>query len=89
MTYFASPTVAAEHSQVVSNRGDDDFQTIYFKESVKVFVATDGGLALYYVNYTRGAKLGTLKKKLGRGRIEDSQRDRADALRAWLEERTK
>jgi hypothetical protein len=85
VTYFDTPTVAAEHSQVVSNPGDEDFQTIYFKESVKVFVATADGLALFYINYTRGAKLGSLKKKLGRGRIEDSQRERADALRSWLE----
>ena len=88
VTYFATPTVSAEHSQVVSNPGDDDFQTIYFKESVKVFVATDAGLALFYINYTRGAKLGSLKKKLGRGRVEDSQRERANALRSWLQEKT-
>jgi hypothetical protein len=85
LSYFGSPSVAAEHSQVVSNSGDDDFQTIYFKESVKAFVATDEGLALFYINYTRGAKLGSFKKKLGRGRIEDSQRERANALREWLE----
>jgi hypothetical protein len=80
LTYFTTDSVAAEHSQVISNPGDDDFQTIYFKESVKMLVATDGGLALFYINYTRGAKLGSFKKKLGRGRIEDSQRDRAASL---------
>lgn len=85
LSYFDSPSVAAEHSQVVSNPGDDDFQTIYFKESVKAFVATGDGLALFYINYTRGAKLGSFKKKLGRGRIEDSQRERAKAFRDWLE----
>jgi len=88
VSYFASDEVAAEHSQVVSNPGDDDFQTIYFKESVKVFVKTDAGLVLFYINYTRGAKLGSFKKKFGRGRIEDSQRDRADAFREWLEDST-
>lgn len=72
--------VAAEHSQVVVNPGDDDFQTVYFKESLKVFISTPDGLALYYINYTRSAKLGSLKKKLGRGKIKDSQVERAAAL---------
>ena len=80
ITLLETPEVAAEHSQVVSNPGGGDFQTIYFKESVKVFTATDQGLVLYYINYTRSAKLGYLKKKLGRGKIEDSQRERAGAL---------
>jgi hypothetical protein len=85
VTYLKTDAVAAEHSQVVSNPGDDDYHPIYFKESVKVFVATDGGLALFYINYTRGAKLGSFKKKFGRGKIEDSQRERAAALAEWLD----
>lgn len=79
-----SAALAAEHSQVISNPGGKDFQPVYFKESVKVFFATDAGLLLYYINYTRSAKLGSFKKKLGRGKIEDSQRDRAAALAAIL-----
>ena len=55
--------VTAEHSQVVSNPGGEDFQTVYFKESLKVFISVPDGLALYYINYTRSAKLGSLKKK--------------------------
>lgn len=72
--------VAAEHSQVVDNPGGGDFQPVYFKESVKAFVAVPEGLVLYYINYTRSAKLGSIKKKLGRGKIEDSQIERAAAL---------
>jgi hypothetical protein len=86
VTYFRTDSVAAEHSQVIANRGDDDFQTIYFKESVKVLVKTESGLALFYINYTRGAKLGSFKKKFGRGRIEDAQRDRAASLSERLRE---
>jgi hypothetical protein len=82
---FDEDGIAAEHSQVVSNPGDDGFQTIYFKESIKVFVATPRGLVLYYINYTRSSKLGAFKKKFGRGRIEESQRDRARALSEYLD----
>ena len=53
---------------------------------MKVFVATDEGLALFYINYTRSAKLGSFKKKMGRGKIEDSQRERAAALADRLEQ---
>ena len=74
------PDVAAEHSQVVDNPDGEDFQSIYFKESVKIFFATPSGLAFYYINYTRSSKLGSLKKKFGRGKIEDSQRERVAAL---------
>lgn len=87
ITLLGTDGVAAEHSQVVSNPGDEDCQTIYFKESVKVFVATPDGLVLYYINYTRSSKLGALKKKLGRGKIEDSQRERAAALAERLDTR--
>jgi hypothetical protein len=74
------PAFAAEHSQVVANPGDDDTQTVYFKESLKAFVLLPEGLALVYLNYTRSAKLSALKKKLGRGRIVASQEDRAAAF---------
>ena len=84
ITLYEGEDFAAEHSQVVSNPGDEDFQPIFFKESVKVFFDTGDGLALYYINYTRSASLGGLKKRLGRGRIEDAQRDRAESLRVRL-----
>lgn len=85
ITLLETDIVSVEHSQVVSNPGDDEFQTIYFKESVKAFVATRRGLVLYYINYTRSSKLGSLKKKLGRGKIEDSQRERAEAFAELLD----
>jgi hypothetical protein len=77
---LAEDGVTAEHSQVVSNPEGEDFQTVYFKESLKVFISIPDGLALYYINYTRSAKLGSLKKKFGRGKIKDSQVERAAAL---------
>jgi hypothetical protein len=67
------PDLASEHSQVVSNPGGDDFQTVYFKESIKTFVAVPGGLVLHYINYTRAVKLGSIKRKFGRGKIEESE----------------
>jgi hypothetical protein len=67
------PGWAAQHSQVVSNPGGDDYQTTYFKESLKTFIAVPGGLVLYYINYTRAVKLGSIKRKIGRGKIEDSE----------------
>ena len=84
---LTQPGVAAEHSQVVANQGDKDYQTVYFKESLKVFVSMPDGLALYYINYTRSAKLGSFKKKLGRGKVEDSQVERAAALSELLNTR--
>ena len=80
--------IAAEHSQVVANPGGNDYQTVYFKESLKVLIPAANGLALYYINYTRSAKLGSLKKKFGRGKIEDSQVERAAALGELLAART-
>ena len=64
---------ASQHSQVVSNPGGDDYQTIYFKESLKTFTSVPGGLILHYINYTRAPKLGSIKRKIGRGKIEDSE----------------
>jgi hypothetical protein len=81
---LAEAGLAAEHSQVVANPGGEDYQTVYFKESLKVLIPAADGLALYYINYTRSAKLGALKKKFGRGKIEDSQVERAAALRELL-----
>jgi hypothetical protein len=67
------PEVASQHSQSVSNPGDDDYQTVYFKESLKTFIAVDGGLVYHYIHYTRSVKLGSIKRTFGRGKIEDSE----------------
>lgn len=65
--------VASQHSQAVSNPGGDDYQTVYFKESLKTFVAVHGGLVYHYIHYTRSVKLGRIKRTFGRGKIEDSE----------------
>lgn len=70
---FIRGEIASEHSQVVANPGGDDYQTVYFKESLKTFVAVPGGLALHYVNYTRAVKLGSIKRRFGRGKIAASE----------------
>jgi hypothetical protein len=78
---FIRPGLASQHSQVVSNPGGDDYQTVYYKESLKTFVAVPNGLALHYINYTRAVKLGSLKKSLGRGRIVDSEEEKIQELK--------
>lgn len=67
------PDLAAQHSQVVSNPGGDDYQTIYYKESLKTFVSVPGGLVFHYINYTRAVKLGSIKRKIGGGKIADKE----------------
>lgn len=81
---LVEPGLASEHSQVVSNPGDGDYQTVYFKESVKTFVAVPGGLAYHYINYIRAVKLGSIKKSFGRGKIEDSEKDKLKELQRRL-----
>lgn len=81
---FVCSDVASEHSQVVANPGGDDYQTVYFKESLKTFVAVPGGLALHYINYTRTVKLGSIKRKFGRGKIAESEEDKIRELERRL-----
>ena len=75
----------AQHSQVVSNGGDEDYQRVYFKESLKSFVAVSGGLALYYINYTRSTDIGRFGKYIARGKIEGAQEDAIEELMRRLE----
>ena len=77
---FFQGTVAAEHSQVVRNRGDNSYQDVFFKESLKTFVVTPGGVALHYINYSRSVRLGRLQRAIGGGRIEGSQENNARVL---------
>ncbi len=72
--------MAAEHSQVVWNEGQDPYQDIYYKESVKTFVQVPGGLALHYLNYSRTTNMGRMQRWLGTGSIEDSQKDSAELM---------
>ena len=81
------PGLSTQHSQTVMNDGGDDYQTVYFKESLKTFVAIPGGLALHYVNYSRSVGMGGIKKKIGRGKIRDSQQKAIDELAKAIESR--
>ena len=76
--------LAAQHSQVVFNDGRDPFQTVFFKESLKTFVLIPGGVALHYINYTRAAGLGRLKRWVGADRIRGSQENNVRELRDRL-----
>ena len=72
--------MAAEHSQVVWNEGQEPYQDVYYKESVKTFVRIPGGLALHYLNYSRTTNMGRAQRWFGTGSIRDSQRDSAELL---------
>ena len=77
---FSESGMAAEHSQVVWNEGQDPYQDVYFKESVKTFVQIPDGLALHYLNYSRTTNMGRMQRWFGMGSIEDSQRDSAKLM---------
>ena len=77
---FSESGMAAEHSQVVWNEGQDPYQDVYFKESVKTFVQIPDGLALHYLNYSRTTNMGRMQRWLGTGSIEDSQKDSAGLM---------
>jgi hypothetical protein len=81
--------LASQHSQVVSNPGGDDYQTVYFKESLKTFVEAPGGLALHYISYTRAAEFGSIKRSLGRGHVAALEQKKIEALRDRLSNRVK
>lgn len=78
------PGVSAQHSQVVANPGGDEFQNVYFKESLKVFLSVPEGLALYYLNFTRTTDLGAMSRYVGRGKISQSQQKAIDEMRQLL-----
>jgi hypothetical protein len=78
------PGISVQHSQVVANPGGDDFQNVYFKESVKVFLSVPEGLALYYLNFTRTTDLGAMSRYVGRGKISQSQQKAIDEMQRFL-----
>jgi hypothetical protein len=81
---FRDSTLTAQHSQVVSN--GDDYQAVYFKESLKTFVKVPGGIVFHYINYFRGSGMGGVKKSVGRGKIVDSEKRAIEELRNRLSE---
>jgi len=82
---LAHSDLATEHSQVIRNGGDGRLQPVYFKESLKTFVATDDGLALHYINYSRSADLGNLSRRIAGGEVRKSQVRQIEALRKRIE----
>ena len=82
-----APGIASHHSQTVANGGDEDNQLVFFKESLKTFVATPDGLVLHYINYSRTTGMGALKKKIGQGKIRGSQERAIEELQIIFSER--
>jgi hypothetical protein len=76
--------LAAQHSQVVFNEGQEPYQDAFFKESLKTFVQIPGGVALHYINYTRAADLGRIERWVGSGKIEGSQKATVGELQRQL-----
>lgn len=83
---FTNASLAAEHSQVVSNlpREEGPHQTVYFKESVKTFVRVPGGLALHYIHYSRTPDLGRISRWIGEGKVREAEERKVAALREAL-----
>ena len=81
---YHEPGMAMQHSQVVSNGSGEDYQIVYFKESLKVFVSIPGGIALYYINLTRSADMGWPKKSIAPGKIKESRQKAIEKLQDRL-----
>ena len=71
---FHDSTLAAQHSQAVSSKSGDGYQAVYFKESLKTFVKVPGGIVFHYINFYRGSGLGGVQKRVGRGKIVESEK---------------
>jgi hypothetical protein len=76
--------LAVQHTQAVRSEAGDGYQTVYFKESLKTFVRFPDGLAFHYINYSRTVGMGGMKKKIGLGKIENSEEKAVEELRQRL-----
>ncbi len=74
--------LAAEHSQAIRNGEADGLQTVFFKESLKIFVRTTDGLALHYINYSRSVDLGAASRWIAGGKVRESQERQIEAFRS-------
>lgn len=72
--------ISLQHAQTVRNTGGGGYQAVFFKESLKTFVRLPDGLAFHYVNYTRTVGMGGIKGKVGRGKIEESERKAVEEI---------
>ena len=85
VTRLLEAEVASEHSQVVRNATDEGIQPVFFKESLKTFLSTPGGLAFHYINYSRSVDLGRASRWVAGRKIRDSQQKQVEALRILIE----
>jgi hypothetical protein len=83
---YRDSTVVMQHSQVVAN--GDEYETVYFKESLKTFVKVPGGMIFHYINFFRGSSLGGVRKSVGKGKIIESETRAIEELSRRLSERT-
>jgi hypothetical protein len=72
--------ISIEHARTVRNTGGKGYQPVYFKESLKTFVRLPDGLAFHYIAYTRTVGMGGIKGKIGRGKIEESERKAVEEI---------
>jgi hypothetical protein len=83
---YRDSTVVMQHSQVVAN--DGEYETVYFKESLKTFVKVPGGMIFHYINFFRGSGLGGVRKSVGKGKIIESETRAVEELSRRLSDRT-
>jgi hypothetical protein len=84
VSHLLEDDLAAEHSQAIRNGEDHRLQPVFFKESLKTFVRTPSGLALYYINYSRSADLGAASRWIAEGKIRESQERQIEAFRSRI-----
>jgi hypothetical protein len=72
--------ISIQHARTVRNTGGRGYQTVFFKESLKTFVRLPDGLAFHYLAYTRTVGMGGIKGKIGRGKIEESERKAVEEI---------
>ncbi len=77
---FHDSTMAVQHSQAVSSKGGDGYQAVYFKESLKTFVKVPGGIVFHYINFYRASGLGGVQKRVGKGKIVESEKRAVEEL---------
>ncbi len=72
--------ISVQHARTVRNTGGGGYQSVFFKESLKTFVRLPDGLAFHYIAYTRTVGMGGIKGKIGRGKIEESERNAVEEI---------
>ena len=78
--HYLEDGLAIEHSQVVANGDPEEYDTVFFKESLKAFLGLDSRLSFYYVNYARVSRPGRFKKPLARKIVSRSLNNALERL---------